>query len=88
MENLKEITDPKLRKIIKELEEKVAFLQVLVIGKPDTIESINILNKVIESGLATTASKARDFLARNGITDIEDIKELDDLNSNNKPLIE
>lgn len=76
---------------IKLLREKTNLLASLILDKPERIKSMNILGKVIDLGLANTASKARDYLVRNKIVDakfLQDIENLDILNKTNKPLVE
>lgn len=80
-----------LQNELKLLKDKTNLLAKVILDKPETIESVNILGKVLELGLANTASKARDYLVRNKIVDaklLEQIENLDLLNKTNKPLIE
>lgn len=77
--------------IREELSEKFAELQKKVASRPDKIESAHILTRVIELGLADTASKARNWLASHKIgtaKDLEAYANLEKLNKENKPLID
>jgi len=79
------------QQVVEELQEKMLKLQKELAGKPTKIESPELLTRVIDLGLAKSASKARDWLAKHKIgtpKDLEAYANLEKLNKENKPLID